>query len=315
MPIDVMQAPYNCRFDWTGIDATATDNYAGLQAAINDAKVITPPGVDLGGSIGDLLLLPKGAGLVSQKLVLPFGVYMKGVNCYSTVLKMADNFTPHDHFIDIGDGSTQLAAFNCGLSDMILYSRNRNADYAKAMVYTNNAQDTDPIVGRCRIYAGNRAAIWAEHGYGGASLINFRNITIMNDGNLDGGIVNPVSYFNYGDGTMVRIDGVEPNGPTLGGGAAQIGMYLAGGTFDIRGYHAEAIQTGLLIDLASGSVHIEGATGGNGTANLITIQNRPSQAGRTTVKKAFKNGSTYVVYSGLPGAASVTSDIFAEMTF
>ena len=313
--LDVTQAPYNCRFDWTGDDSTATDNYEGLQNAINDASTLTSPGIDRGGSIGDAIFLPSGTGLVSKKLVLPFGVYMKGVNCYSTVLKMSDDFAIYDHFIDVGDATTHMAAMNCGLSDMILYSRNTDANNNKAMVFTNNAQDTYPIVGRCRIYAGNRAAIWGEIGYGGASIINFCNINCHNNGSLNGIVSPPIIYLNYGSGTMISIDGCEPAGPQ-GAGTNQIGLFLGGGNFDIRRLHAEQVWTGAMVDVANdGHAHFEHCTGGNLTNQLITINNRPSQAGKISVKNVYKNGSVYTVLNGLPGGVSITSDILAERIF
>lgn len=311
--IDVTQAPYNCRFDWTGSDATATDNYAGLQAAINDAAVLTPPGVDLGGSIGDVLQLPLGAGLVSQKLVLPFGVSMRGQgqSYYSTVLKMSDNFDPNSHFIDVGDETTHLAAMGCGVQDMILYSRNSNAAPNKSMVFTNNAQDTDPVVGRCRIYAGNRAAIWAEKGWGGATIVNFRNITCHNNG---GPGSTPIIWCNYGDGTEVMFDIVQVANPAGGNVPGAYGLYCAGGRFHIKHLHAEQVWTGAIVDLAGGGkVLFEHGTGGNGVDRLITINNRPSQSGKTRVRNMAKNGANYVVLNGLSGGTSYTTDIDAEV--
>lgn len=315
--IDVTQAPYNCNFNWTGQDSVAHDNYAGLQAAINDAAVITPPGIDLGGVVGDMLQLPRGMGLVSQKLVLPFGVSMRGQPhaYYASGLKMADNFDNNSHFIDLGDETTQLAAMGCSISDMILFSRNREAAGSKAMIYTNNAQDTDPIVGRCRIYAGNRAAIWAEKGWGGATLINFRNLNLHNVGSLNGAVSSPLMWLKYGDGTMVHIDGVQP-AVYAGGVPNSYGLYLVGGNFDIRRYHAEQIWTGAIVDLAlGGKVHFEHCTGGNEVERLITVNNRPSQAGKTTCKNIEKNGANYVVLNGISGGTSTQSSINAEMTF
>jgi hypothetical protein len=314
--IDVTQAPYNCRFDWTGSDATATDNYAGLQAAINDAAVIVPPGIDLGGVVGDLLQLPRGMGLVSQKLVMPFGVSMRGQPhaYYASGLKMSDNFDNNSHFIDLGDETTHLAAMGCSISDMILFSRNREAAANKSMIFTNNAQDTDPIVGRCRIYAGNRACIWGEKAWGGGTLINFRNLNLHNVGSLNGAVSAPLMWLKYGDGTMVRMDGIEP-AVYSGGVPNSYGLYLAGGNFDIRGYHAEQIWTGAIVDLVNGGkVHFEHCTGGNDVDRLITINNRPSQAGKTTVKNIAKNGCSYTVLNGLPGGTSYTTDIGGEVT-
>ena len=316
--IDVTQPPYSCKFDWTGADATATDNYPGLQAAIHDASALTAPGIDLGGSIGDVLQLPKGAGLVSKKLVLPFGVSMRGCgpSYYGTVLKMADNFEPNDHFIDLGDSSTHMAAMGCSITDMILYSRCTNAVAYRSMIFTNNAQDTDPIVGRCRIYAGNRCAVWGEIGYGGASIINLRNLVCHNNGALNGADSPPIVYLKYGNGTLICVDGFEPAGPQ-GMGPNQIGMYCGGGSFDIRNFHVEQCPTGFWIDLVNpgSTVHFEHGSGGSDVNHLVTICTRASQLGMISMKDVKKNGSTYVVFNGQSGASHVTADILAEQIF
>lgn len=312
--IDVTQAPYNCVFDWTGNDATATDNYPGLQAAANDAAVINPPGIDLGGNVGDVLQLPRGTGMVSQKIVLPFGVSMRGQgqSYYGTVLKMSDDFDPDSHFIDVGDETTHLAAMGCGVSDMILYSRTTSPSIGKAMVYTNNAQDTDAVVSRCRIYAANRAAIWAEKGWGGATIVNFNNITCHNNG---GPSSNPIIWCNYGDGTEVVFDIVQVANPQGGNVSGAYGLYMAGGRYHVKHLHAEQIWTGAIVDLANGGkVNFEHGTGGNGVDRFITINNRPSQAGKITIKSVAKNGSNYVVLNGLPGGTSYTTDINGEIT-
>ena len=304
--IDVTQAPYNCRFDWTGSDATATDNYPGLQAAINDAAAITAPGIDLGGTVGDVLQLPKGAGLVSQKLVLPFGVSMQGhgLSYYATVLKMADNFNPNDHFIDLGDASTHLAAMGVGIRDLCLFSRNNNGAAGKAMVYTNNAQDTDPIVGRCRIYAGNRMAILGEIGYGGATMVNFRNVTCNGYGTLYGNnSPNSLVRLNYSPGCTVMIDGIQVGCYAGGEGPISIGVYLSGGNFDIRRFHAEQIYTGMHINMPNdGRAYIEHANGHPSVHRLIAVGNQPSQAGKVKVKNIINPDSPHLtVFNDLSG--------------
>jgi hypothetical protein len=314
--IDVTAAPYNCRFDWTGNDATATDNYPGLQAAINDAAAITPPGIDLGGAVGDVLQLPKGAGLVSQKLVLPFGVSMQGqgLSYYATVLKMADNFDPNSHFIDLGDASTGLAAMGVGLRDMCLFSRNQDAAAGKAMIYTNNAQDTDPIVGRCRIYAGSRMAIFGEIGCGGATMVNLRNVTCNGFGTKYGNSSpNVLAKFNYSPGCTVQLDGFQVGCYAGGEGAISIGLYLSGGNFDIRRFHAEQIYTGVHINMPNdGRAYIEHANGHPSVHRFIAVGAQPSQAGKIRIKNIINPDSQYLtVFNDLSGN-NLTGNVIPE---
>lgn len=313
IPGYIYATDYGVTASWNGADATSTDDTAAINAAINAAKTWVPAGmVDQGGVAGQTIVFPKGPCLISSKIVLPSFVRLQGVNMFGTVLKMSDNFTPHDHFIDAGDATTRLSAFACGVSDMYLYSRNQNADVNMAMLYTNNGQDNDPAVGHCRIAGGNRSAIRAEIGYGGATNVFFRNITLQNDGNANGGIMNPIAYFGYGPGNLVKLEGFEVSCPV----GPQVGIRCAGGNFRISNFHAEVIATGIMVDLANGGwVSVEDSTGGSGVGSVVTINNRPAQAGCTKIKTTRKNGATAVVINGLPGGSGTTSDIFAEQTF
>jgi hypothetical protein len=328
--IDVTQPPYNCCFDFTGQDSIAQDNSPGLEAAIYDASQITgsAPGWDYGGSIGNTILLPKGAGLFSRPISLPFGVRIRGLGRYSTMLKMADAFDPNAHFIDIGS-SSGIACMGSGICDMRLYSRNRNAGYFKAMVYTRNAQDTDGIARNIIIQAGNRVGIRGEYGDGGASLVYMSHVQINTDGDLAEGdthtqpYINPASVFKYGDGSKVILEHWEMAGPSLGGGPNLIGTLMLGGTFMMQHSHDEQIAQGVFIDLGGfngnvngGMAKISNYSGGNGVNDLVTIANRPAQASRIILEMISRNGtSNRTVFNALPGASHVMTDIVPATVF
>lgn len=315
MPIDATQPPYNCRFDWDGSnEATATRNYAGLQGAIDDAAEIKSPGIDLGGAAGDLVILPKGTGLIEQKLVIRNGVKLAGPQMYASILKMSDDFDPNSHFIDVGDATTGTASFSCGLSDMILYSRNQNAAFNKAMIYTNNAQDMDAVAQRMRIYSGNRVGIYAEIGHGGAAIVRFADITVNNDGAANGSNMNPVIILYYGS-TEVFLDRMVITGPSDGsGGANHVGVWCADGLIKINGGHFENIATGAMVALQRGhsKVSIENFSGGGvGNVAIARVQG-PTTPGKLTAEMITRNGATYAVQNFI-GGASITSDVVGQV--
>lgn len=306
--IDITQAPYNLVADWTGSDSTATDWANAIEDAIGVAATVTSPGYDLGGAGGDTIHFPKGAIKVGRKLVLPTGVEFVGANAYGTVLKLADNFDGSSHFLDLGDATTQIAAFGCRIRNMILFSNAVGASAGAAMIYTNNTQDTADMLCDLRIYAGQRSAFRGEIGYGGASRILLRNVTANNHGTI-----NPVYHFNYGDATSVVIDGMQSSGtPDLEG---TIGLQLDGGRFDIRRFHAEYQHIGANVNLAGGMAEFHHSVGHPTNKFMMLIEKLPAQLNRITVRNLKKNGSYQSIYNLQPAGKSYFCDIDAEVRF
>lgn len=88
--------------DWNGLDASATDNFAVLQEAINFTAQAFGTGYDTGGGAGGDVLLPSGTGMISAKLTVHDGVRLLGKGVYATVLKMKDTFSTTSDFIRLG---------------------------------------------------------------------------------------------------------------------------------------------------------------------------------------------------------------------
>lgn len=305
------QAPYYVRADWNGSDASATDNWAAIQQAANDAGTITPPGVDLGGTQGDTLILPRGSSMISKKLVLPFGVAMQGANDYGSAIILKSTFDPADHGIDIGDASKHLSAFGGALRNMVVMAPpSMPAASGTALVYTNNNQDTDAILHNVRLYSGQRIGFKGEIGYGGASIVRVRQVQINCSAAL------PCAIFNYGDGSLVHIDGLEPAGPRNSTNGSfvpgSIGLVCNGGKFDVRRFHPEILDWGIYINLTNAHSRFDGKyiTGGPDTNHLVTIGNTPAQLGNITLARVYRNGVLgHIVYNGQSGATSTNADI------
>jgi hypothetical protein len=88
--------------DWNQVDATATDCTVPLQNAINYAAQFFYPNDDTGGGTGTDVLLPKGAMLISQPMVVYDGVRLLGKGAHDTILVMSQNFSTSATFFTLG---------------------------------------------------------------------------------------------------------------------------------------------------------------------------------------------------------------------
>jgi hypothetical protein len=322
--IDLSHGPFKCVGDWAGNDATATDNYPAIAAAIASIPVSPVAGLnDYGGCQGDTLVFPAGSFMISQPLVLPPGVSLQGSGQYATTLVCPKAFSPTNHFIDLGNATLKTAAFGGTIKDMCLWSHNDAPISGSAMVYTNNAQDSGAIIDRVRIYGFNRRCFWGEIGYGGATYVGLHQVS----GNTSvAGI--PAFMFNYGESTMVHLDVLEPVGwrasldPTNPAYnqpvAGTIGVALLGGFFHIEHFHPEQLDQALFINMPTVEcfADINHMTGGPVTNQLVVIQNNAKQLGRIRLANVVRNGvSGYTVFNGQPGGSSSYAEITDPIRF
>ncbi|MBR0693693.1 hypothetical protein [Bradyrhizobium lablabi] len=319
--IDLSAPPYCVRGDWFGNDACATDWWTAIQDAANCAGE-NPGGIspDYGGCEGDTLILPKGSIMIGHPLVLPPGVSLQGSGNFATTLVVKESFDPSRHFIDLGDGTRHYAAFGNQIKNMILWN-NPNVDAAQgaAMVYTNNTQDTDPILDNVRVMGYKRRCIWAEIGFGGASIAKFRQVTTAcTKPNLPGVLL------DYGEGTLIHFDGFEPCAGRQSNDPASplynlpipgtIGMVMKGGILRMERMHPEIVDTCLLVNhkTARCFTDVDWSTIGGGVNAGIVFMGNPLQKGRLRVANTqcnASNPSCPTVLNGQSGAVSIFGDI------
>jgi hypothetical protein len=302
--IDLALPPYNVVGDWNGSDSAATNNTNAIKDAIAAAHASNTNGgvVDAGGTQGDTLVLPKGSVMFDDTLVLGNGVALQGAGDYATNLVMKGNFDPEKHGIILGSDGDVLSSFGGRLSNLCVHSRPTMPVTSKAVVYSNDVQDGF-LLDHVRLYGFNRRWFHGEIGYGGAAMVRFRQVT----GNcsvpaMAGG------YFDYGESTMVEIDGIEPSGarvdPTSEQSPAKpgtVGVLARGGMFDIRRMHGELLETTLLINLRSAVSYcdVSKMTGGPMNRDAIVIVSNPANVGNVTLNRIIKNGeSRYMVLNG-----------------
>jgi hypothetical protein len=291
---------FGAKVDYAGVDASATDDYAAIQAAYNFASIIHSPTIDGGGSAGAKVIHPAGNSLVcgSVPLLVPQGVSVEGHNMWASTLKMCTAWDPTQNFMTICDPNMHNACFASRLHNITLYSlAAQTANAGISMVYSNNIQQVD-VFERVAIYSGARRCITLETGYGGAALLGLQNVECTPGNSVNVGIL-----INYGS-TLVNMRNVHVE---TGAAMTGSGIAITGGFVELTGFHTEGIPTGIEVNIPgsanNGIARLFNISGGNGCTNLVLRQGAGA-ANVTVVGNAIKNGCTNTVNNA--GALTTT---------
>lgn len=306
MPIDLSLPPWNVKGDWSE-NGTAIQDAADFYGQGNG----THP--DNGGSIGETLMLPAGS-VVSGKITLPPGVALQGANDYATTLVKSSSVTGEMDFVQGGDPASVYASFGGSLRHMNVWcSKTEEASGSVAAVRMTSVQD-GTILDHVRIYGFKRRALICEKGQGGASIIRLNQVTANTQ---TAGF--PAMAFDYGEGTMIYAEGLEPSGgridPNDGNSPAvpgTIGVMMRGGFAQFTRFHPELLETGMQINMRTSKCFcdINFATGGPEVRDLFVVNNNPAQLGRTRFANVQRNGVIrHTVVNGQSGASSIDTDI------
>lgn len=234
-------------------------------------------GVDQGGCVGHLVRLPKGTGIFTDTVMIPFGVTVRGPNTQAAVLKMHPDFAVNKHMILQGDPNAQIACMDARLEDCYIYAPNLNANVGMSAVYSNNNQHR-AMLRNVKIYSGNRSSIAYDIGHGGASYIKMEHVEVNNVGAHGGSNLNKIVRINVGGGTRVSIDDIVVQGPSDGsGGTSHVGIQCDGGMISIDGFHTENVYFGINNNLigsyaTKGILRVKNATGGNQVRAVVRLQ-------------------------------------------
>jgi hypothetical protein len=291
-------------FDWLGVDGSATNDFAAIQAALDYAAYL--PSINgfttNGGPMASTaVLLPKGVAMVCSALTIYGGTQLRGQGPVNSQLHMCDaGIGGGSNFVTLCDPNSQIACFGAQIADVGLSATiTPTGNAGTYMLYTNAAQQLRAI-SNVAIYGGQRGCFRYDTGYGGAALFTSHNLfcTMFSTANSDGIVLNAGT-------TLLKFYDTVSEG-TYAGNAVN----MIGGQITLDGFHTEAITTGININMttATHSATVMHATGGNGCTNLVQLQ-ATNSIGNFAIYDAVKNGcSTNLVLNGQPAGASRAAD-------
>lgn len=312
---------FGAKFDCTTVgltcDATATDDFASIQAALYFANYHgsqtlnsdTPTGYS------SRVVLPFGSAKVCvsgtpfNTLTVPDSVVLEGQAKYGSWLKQCDSDAATDYFVTLGWAGKGLACFGPQLRTLGLYAGIGSANHEVAMVFTNCAQQ-GIIINDVAIYAIFRMCLRATTGFGGASdftangiecNINYQapNQTEMIEVNYNGANIK-LNEIILHSGLNISIRGIS--------------IINVGGTVNIQNFHAEQISLPIWYNATGAStvgVVLMGLTGGAGCTTLVHRQ-AGSIANRITLGTAVKAGCTNTYDNA---GAATTTDVYNWVNF
>lgn len=297
---------FGAKPDWISTDAGSTNNFNAIQAALFYAGHISVTLEGNGGFQGNVVQCSTGSYMFGSSpaasLIVPFGVYLQGT--FGTTLKVSDGFDPGTHAITLGDPNSHLACLRAGLRNIsVVFKRDLAVGNDIYMVYSNNTQDGGGM-DHVYLYCGNRGGIKYEIGYGGASGVEFNNISINFAGTN--------SAFECNVGTTV----VDCRNMVIGAPSSGINNTLncvslsgSGGMYKFDGGHMEQCPNGFLVNLSGSSmVSIKNYTGGNGLNQLVSLANT-NTIGNLSLEQCAKNGASNLVLNGQSSGSNRAADV------
>jgi hypothetical protein len=314
------------KFDWDGTDGTATDNFTTIQNALSFASYPTSTIVDLGGSLGGQVNLPKNTAMFcgggTAALVVPYGVKVKGQGNYTSVLKPCDTWGVSVNVIELCDKNTHLAGFGCMLEDFqVFMQRDVSSNANISLIYSNNAQH-DAGMRRMVLYPGAcRRGLTLETGYGGATLVTMENLEFKGGKAAAscGGNANPMISVNYGT-TWVYFTNLNMGGLSASfSGPRDNGLVITGGFVVLEGIHPEQIISPVTINIAgglsNGQVRARMVTGGVDCVGMFALAATNTPGNFMLGPPNAVNGCTRLVTNGQPAGSNLTGPVMIDTIF
>jgi microcystin-dependent protein len=312
---------FGAKFDCTTIgltcDASATDDFASIQAALyfanyHGSKTLnsdTPTGYST------RVKLPFGSakvcvsGTAYNTLIVPDSVPLEGMAKFGSWLKQCDSDNAAHHFVTLGFPGKQLACFGPQLRYMGLYAGIGSANTDVSMIYTNCAQQGITI-NDVAVYSIFRMCLYATDGFGGAS--DFTSNGLMCNINYQAPNQNAMIKVNYNGANIKLTEVILESGLNIA--INGIAMTNIGGTVNVQNFHAEQISIPIFINFPSGSTAgalLAGLTGGTGCTSLVK-RLVGSEPNRITLGTAVRAGCTNT-YDNT--GSLITSNIYNWVNF
>lgn len=312
---------FGAKFDCTPIgltcDATATDDYNSIQAALyfanyHGSKLQT---ADTPTGYSSRVVLPFGAAKVCVRnamyntLVIPDSVVLEGQAKFGSWLKQCDSDDSPNHFVTLGFPFKHIACFGPQLRNMGLYAGISTANNKIAMIYTNCAQQGIAI-NDVAVYTINRMCLRATDGWGGAA--DFTANGLFCSGNAGAPNQTEMIEVNYNGANIKLFDIILESG--LPYNVRGISIINIGGTVNIQNFHAENVILPIWFGAVSPStvgVTISAITGGVNCSTLVHRQSG-TVSGRITLGTAVKAACTNTYDNA---GSVVTTDVYNWVNF
>jgi hypothetical protein len=306
---NVLQFGAKCDWHHSTGDAGATDDTTAIQNALNygygGAGKAVQGYVGAGGVAGMKIYLPTGYCMTSS-LTVPCYVRLIGPGMWSGGPKARDDLDASVNYIDVGDRFTHQACFGAGIYDMNIYPGSGAANSGTYMVYTNNVQQ-HTFMARVTVAGGNRGAINAEDGWGGAAMLGFEQIEAGTSQTAM-----PVIRLAYSTAivTLTNVI-VEAGGTFCHYPTACTGVSIINGYVRVAGFHSEGIAypVNIFNTAAQGISSFRNLTCGAGTYACVTRQ-VTATAGLNIIGASLGNNATLN-----DAGVLTTGNIMADVVF
>jgi hypothetical protein len=302
---------FGAKMDWDSNDGAATDDRDAIQDALDYVGRRVALAMAVGEDWGGTCWVPKGGAKVGSMITVPAYTTLKGEARFASRLHKPAGFAD-THFINLGDPTTELAAFDASIEDMILSSTfGEDASSLQAMVYSNNIQENSGLR-RVSIRASHEVCVRFETGYGGAASCHIKDCELLNLGGQGGLTNNPIVYLNYGT-TIVHMSNNTICGPGSGPFPVAV-VLLGGGVYRLDCIHIENAAVGVQLDMSDGHARLSDVTGNSGVTTLVQFVNTHMASARVMLMTLNKNGATNLIVDGRPGGATNTNVVLMGPT-
>lgn len=295
---------FGAKFDWLNVDATATDDYASVQAALDYASYTTSINnfiVNGAPLAGGKVLLPRGIAKINSPLTVWGSTQFFGLGPQVSGLHLADAWASGaTHFVTLCDPTALVACFGVQIADMALSATQTAVANASTYMLYSNAGQQQRMINNVAIYGGKRGCFGYDTGYGGAALVASYDLfcTVFPLSASNGITINAGTTIFSFKNTIVE-------GSYTGNGVQVLGGQIVFDTF-----HTEQITTGIDVNMAvsTHSIVVKNATGGAGCTELIKLE-ATNTLGNFSIENAVRNGCTRMITNGQPGGANFVGDI------
>jgi hypothetical protein len=237
------------------------DDTAALVALLAKADEEFNGGHDVGGGAGDVVMLPKGAAIITA----PIQAFsrLKGQGTHHTVLKFVGLPADQDAIV-FGDG--QRALFDAGLEDCQVFIEGPRAGNSAA-VSTRDLQHTGGFK-RVKIFAQGSIGLKISGGTGGASYIPIHDVEIFSKPELAG---NPGMIIDYDGSSMVDLQRTVIQCPETPHVANSPACLISNGIVRAGVFHVENYDFGIQLQPFTASTPLLDLTGFTGNPNVHSV--------------------------------------------